>query len=131
MNGYYLTDPYPERDSEVTLVNAISDWTPQARGTLNGHPVRRMQAYYYRSDEVGYRCLDGNGAGNGGKAWAKLCNNGDNQHWEIFQNSNGSITFKNVGAWTHSGLHLCLSADWGYVVKLATCNANSAWQQWV
>lgn len=77
-------------------------------------------------------CLDSNAAGSGGVVWVRGCNNGDYQRWEVFNNADGSITFKSWGAWTLQGRHLCMRATAAEAkLVLAVCNVNNADQRWI
>jgi transcriptional regulator with XRE-family HTH domain len=81
-------------------------------------------------------CLDGDHSDDG-NAWVQGCNDGAFQLWEVFllraSNEDDQVVtvFKSWGAWQQDRKHVCLYADAGSVsLKLRTCDATNARQQW-
>jgi hypothetical protein len=115
-------------------MTGILNWSPINKGTLDGRNLRQFKYVSHRPADVAQPwggCMDSKGVASGGRPGTVGCNNGNYQVWQIFRNSNGSLTFKNLGSWTEQGRHLCLGVDTSRTVKMLTCNANSSLQQWV
>jgi hypothetical protein len=97
--------------------------------TYNGHPLVKIQwDWAAPSDSV---CLDSL-AQRSGSVHLHACNGGDYQLLEVFNGPvPGSKVLKSIGAWTHQGVHICLSAGSANnaTVVWATCNTNASSQQ--
>lgn len=118
---------------KVAQFSEVYNWAPTAKGTLNGRNLRQFQYVAHRPDTTKPwgGCMDSKGVASGGRPGTVACNTGDYQIWQIFKNGNGSLTFKNLGSWTNQGRHLCLGVNSSKTVQMLTCDADSAYQQWV
>jgi hypothetical protein len=118
---------------ELQQFSGIYNWQVIAKGTLDGRNLRQFKYAAQRSDTTKPwgGCMDSKAVASGGRPGTVGCNTGNYQVWQIFKNANGSLTFKNLGSWTEQGRHLCLGVNSSKTVQMLTCNANSAYQQWV
>jgi hypothetical protein len=99
-------------------------------------PGQGRQALVTLQNVATGNCLDGD-HGDDGAAWVQSCNTGAFQLWEVFlQRASDAddkvvTVFKSWGAWIQDRKHVCLYADAGSVsLKLRTCDATNARQQW-
>ncbi|GID97946.1 ricin-type beta-trefoil lectin domain protein [Amorphoplanes digitatis] len=105
-------------------VSLMEIFTIEDKGTYDSQPQVKIQNGYGR-------CLDSRGNHSSESAWFLSCNSGDYQLWQIFTNGNGTKTYKNKGAWTQQGRHLCLaSSGVNRAVIMQFCGLTTGRQQW-
>jgi hypothetical protein len=109
----------------TTCCTRIVSWKFEPRGTSpSGHVLAKFQSNQNNG------CLDSHGVSSS-QVFNIACNTGDYQLWEVFNNSNGTQTFKSWGDFTHGNLNTCMAAFAGdghlYVLG---CNASVAAFQW-